>query len=338
MKAMLLRRAGPIESRPLEGVDLPIPSPGPGEIRIKVRACGVCHTDLHTVVGELDPPLKPVVPGHQIVGIVDELGPETRRFREGERVGMAWLYKTCRTCAFCRRDQENLCVDAEFTGYHAHGGYAEYTVVHEDYAYAIPELFTDEEAAPLLCAGIIGYRSLILSRARPGDRLGLYGFGAAAHIVIQIARHRGMEVFVFSRGNRHLEMARDLGAAWTGHTGEMPPAKINSSIIFAPAGSIVPEALKHLDKGGTLALGGIYMSPIPTLDYQEHLYDEKTVRSVTASTRRDGEELLKVAAEIPIRTRTQAFPLREANEALHRLKMGKINGEAVLIVDQERRA
>jgi propanol-preferring alcohol dehydrogenase len=332
MKVMLLKKAKPVDEKPLELMELPDPVPGPKEIRVKVRACGVCHTDLHTVVGELIPPRLPVIPGHQVVGVVDRLGAGAKRFKAGDRVGMAWLHRTCGRCRFCRNDQENLCADAAFTGYHAHGGYAEYTVVHEDFAYPIPDVFEDREAAPLLCAGIIGYRSLVLSRAQPGCRLGLYGFGAAAHIVIQIAVHRGMEVYVFSRGERHLELARELGAAWTGHTGDTPPGKMESAIIFAPAGSIVPEALKRLDKGGTLALGGIFMSAIPELDYTEHLYDEKVLRSVTASTRRDGEELLREAAGIPIRTRTQAFTLAEANEALRRLKAGKINGEAVLVL------
>jgi len=330
MKAMILKKAKPVDDNPLEPVELPDPEPGPEEIRVKVKVCAVCHTDLHTVVGELDPPLKPVIPGHQIVGRVDKTGTGADRFELGDRVGMAWLYKTCGKCRFCGMGMENLCPDAMFTGYHANGGYAEYTVVHQDFAYAVPDLFDDREAAPLLCAGIIGYRSLVVSGARPGDRLGLYGFGAAAHIVIQIAKKRGMEVFVFSRGDEHLKLAKELGAAWTGHTNDKPPAKLHSSIIFAPAGEIVPRALDCLDKGGTLALGGIYMSPIPELDYTRHLYDEKVLRSVTASTRRDGEQLLEEAADIPIRTRTQSFALAEAGEALKLLKSGGVNGAAVI--------
>lgn len=333
MKALLLKEPKPVEENPLEAVELPEPEPGPRELRVKVKVCGVCHTDLHTVVGEIHPKLMPVVPGHQVVGIVDKLGPGAKRFSIGERVGMAWLHRTCGNCRYCKAEMENLCTDALFTGFHAHGGFAQYTKVHEEFAYAIPEVFDDTEAAPLLCAGIIGYRSLRLSQAERGDRLGLYGFGAAAHIVIQIAKHRGMEVFVFSRGERHLDLARRLGADWTGRTGDRPPGKMQSAILFAPAGPIVPEALKWLDKGGTLALGGIYMSTIPELDYTEHLYDEKVLRSVTASTRLDGEELLKAAAAIPVRTRTEAFPLAEANRALQLLKRGEINGEAVLDVD-----
>jgi propanol-preferring alcohol dehydrogenase len=330
MKAMLLKTPRPVDQEPLEEVDLPDPEPGPGEIRLKVRVCGVCHTDLHTVKGELEAPLMPVIPGHQVIGIVDRLGEGASRFEPGDRVGMAWLHQTCGACSFCKADSENLCNDALFTGYHRHGGFAEYTVIPEDFAYAIPDIFQDREAAPLLCAGIIGYRSLALSGAQPGQVLGLYGFGAAAHIVIQIAVHRGMKVFVFSRGESHLKMARELGAAWTGHTGDAPPEKMHASIIFAPAGPIVPEALRWLEKGGTVALGGIYMSPIPELDYTKHLYDEKILRSVTASTRRDGEGLLEAAAKIPVRTRTEVFPLRKANEALLRLEQSRINGEAVL--------
>ncbi len=332
MRAMLLEGAAPPEENPLKLTELPDPEPGPEEVRVKIRVCGVCHTDLHIVTGELDPPKKPVVPGHQIIGHIDRLGPGADRFAPGDRVGMAWLHKTCRTCRFCAGGMENLCSDAAFTGFHVHGGFAEYTVVHQDFAYPIPEVFEDREAAPLLCAGIIGYRSLGLSGAQPGDRLGLFGFGAAAHIVIQIAKHRGMEVFVFSRGAHHLELARRLGADWTGHTGDAPPAPIHSGIGIAPAGGSGPEALKRLEKGGTLVLGGIHMSPIPELDYTEHLYDEKVLRSVTASTRQDGEELLQAAAEIPIRTRTETFPLDEANRVLFRLKRGEINGAAVLAI------
>jgi propanol-preferring alcohol dehydrogenase len=332
MKAIVLKKAAGIEENPLKLLELPKPEPGENQIRVKVQVCGVCHTDLHTVEGEITPPLMPIIPGHQVVGVVDKAGSGTSRFKKGDRVGMAWLHRTCGACTFCREEKENLCSHGEFTGFHAHGGYAEYTVVDEAFAYAIPEIFSGEQAAPLLCAGIIGYRSLTLSKVRPGDKLGLYGFGAAAHIVIQIALHRGTEVYVFSRGKSHLELAEELGASWCGHTGDTPPSKMNGSIVFAPAGPIVPEALKWLKRGGTCALGGIYMSPIPELDYTEHLYDEKVLRSVTASTRRDGENLLVEAGKIPIKTRTQLFPLEKANEALRLLKEGKINGEAVLQV------
>ena len=246
-------------------------------------------------------------------------------------MGIAWLGRTCGTCAFCTSGRENLCERARFTGYHAHGGYAEYALVAEDFAYPIPEAFpSDVEATPLLCAGIIGYRALKRSQLPEGGRLALYGFGSSAHVVIQIARHRGSEVYVVTRGEKHRELARRMGAVWVGERASEMPAKVHSAIIFAPAGDIVPEALHWLEKGSTLALGGIYMSPIPELDYTRHLYDEKVLRSVTASTRRDGEELLKVAAKVPIRTHTQAFELDEANKALGLLKSGKINGAAVI--------
>jgi len=245
---------------------------------------------------------------------------------------MAWLFRTCGDCPFCLADKENLCERAQFTGFDADGGFAEYTKVHEDFAYPIPDVFTDTEAAPLLCAGIIGYRALRLSETKKGQRLGLYGFGAAAHIAVQVAVHRGCEVYVFTRGASHRELALRLGASWAGSPEDRPPSKLHSAIIFAPAGEIVPVALSRLDRGGTLVLGGIYMTPIPVLDYAKHLYDERTIRSVTASTRRDGIELLEAAGKIPIRTKTQSFPLKEANRALQLLKAGKINGAGVLVV------
>jgi propanol-preferring alcohol dehydrogenase len=274
----------------------------------------------------------PVVPGHQIIGTVATCGRDAKRFREGDRVGMAWLFRACGVCTFCLAGKENLCERAQFTGFDADGGFAEYTKIHEDFAYPIPQVFTDTEAAPLLCAGIIGYRALRLSEVRKGQRLGLYGFGAAAHIAVQVAVHRGCEVFVFTRGASHRALALRLGAAWAGSLDDPPPAKLEGAIIFAPAGEVVPVALSHLDRGGTLALGGIYMTTIPALDYGRHLYDERTVRSVTASTRQDGIELLTVAAEIPIRTETQSFPLEEANHALQLLKQGRINGAGILVI------
>lgn len=332
MKAMILKEAGLVSEKPLEFVEHPEPEPGPGQIRVRVHTCGICHTDLHTVEGDLPLPKLPIIPGHQIVGRVDKMGQGTRRFKPGDRVGMAWLHAACGACAFCQKGQENLCEQGRFTGYHVDGGFAEYTAVHEDFAYAIPEAFSDEEAAPLLCAGIIGYRAFRLSGVRPGERLGLYGFGASAHITIQIARHLGCEVYVFSRGRDHLNLAETLGAAWVGQAQDTPPARLNSAIIFAPAGTLVPEALRVLDKGGTVALAGITMTPVPALDYTRHLYDEKILRSVANSTRKDGEELLDYASRIPIKTKTQGFPLRQANEVLHLLKQGRINGAGVLMV------
>lgn len=332
MKAMVLPSPRPAEEAPLEMRDLPLPEPGAEEIRLRVRACGVCHTDLHTVEGDLPLPKLPVVPGHQVVGIVDAVGEEVRRFTVGQRVGVPWLYQTCGTCEFCRRGMENLCRQARFTGLHADGGYAEAMVVHQDFAYPIPEIFSDEHAAPLLCAGIIGYRALRLSGVRPGGRLGMWGFGASAHITLQIARHWGCEVYVFTRGERHRHLARELGAAWVGSTKDDPPAPVHGGIIFAPAGELVPEALRVLERGGTLALAGITMTPIPELDYDRLLYWERVVRSVANFTRQDATEFLRLAAEVPVQTTVQTFLLEAANEALLALKKGRINGAGVLVL------
>jgi propanol-preferring alcohol dehydrogenase len=330
MKAMVLPSFGPVESRPLELTDVERPSPGESEVLIRVLCCGVCHTDLHTVEGEIVPPSLPVIPGHQVVGVVEAAGDGAGRFAAGERVGLAWLGRTCGVCEYCRRGDENLCENALFNGFDLNGGYAEYVVAHEDFAYSIPEGFSSVAAAPLLCAGIIGYRSIRLSGAAPGRRVGLYGFGASAHVAIQVLVYWGCDVHVFSRSESHRKLASSLGAVWTGRPDERPPVPIDSSIIFAPAGGIVPDALAALDKGGTVALAGIHMSPIPELDYQTHLYDEKVLRSVTASTREDGVRLLKLAAEIPIRTTTSVYPLEEANDVLVALKEGRIDGAAVL--------
>ena len=332
MKAMLLRKIRPAEERPLELVDLPTPEPGPGEVRLAVRVCGVCRTDLHTVEGDLPLPKLPLVPGHQVVGVVEARGEGATRFGEGQRVGVPWLHRTCGECEFCQRGLENLCEDAQFTGLHVDGGYAEAMVVPQDFAYPIPEGFSDVGAAPLLCAGIIGYRALRLSEVQPGQRLGLYGFGGSAHVTIQVARHWGCEVYVFTRSKGHQRLARELGAVWVGRAEDTPPAKVHSSIIFAPAGPLVPEALRVLERGGTLLLAGVTMTPIPELDYDRLLYWERTVRSVANFTRQDAEELLQVAAEIPIRTTVQTFPLEEANEALLALKRSEIDGTAVLVV------
>ncbi len=330
MQAMVLEFPGPITTNPLLLQELPPPLPGPGEMVVRVQYCGVCHTDLHIVEGELPLARLPLIPGHQVVGQVMELGPRTDRFQVGDRVGLAWLRWACGECRFCRRDLENLCERAQFTGFHLDGGYAQLMVAPAAFAYRLPEDFPAANAAPLLCAGIIGYRALKRSDIKPGGRLGLYGFGGSAHLAIQIARHWQCEVYVFTRSPGHQELARQLGAAWVGQAQDTPPAPLDSAIIFAPAGQLVPEALRVLDKGGTLALAGIHMSQIPPLDYDKHLYYEKNVRSVTASTRRDGEELLALAAQIPLRTEIQEFPLAEANTALQLLKAGKINGAAVL--------
>ena len=329
MKAMLLTTPHPIEKNPLELVDLPVPQPKPHEMLLENKVCGICHTDLHTVEGELPLKKKPIIPGHQAVGMVKQIGNKVKRFNRGNLVGVAWLHSTCGKCSFCSEGKENLCEGAQFTGLDVDGGYAQYMVVPEDFAYPIPVGFSEREAAPLLCAGIIGYRALRLSEIKAGQRLGLYGFGASAHVSIQIALHWECTVYVFTRGKKHQELARKMGACWVGTSKDNPPEKLHSAIIFAPAGELVLDALKVLEKGGTLALAGIYMTPIPQIDYAV-LYHERTVRSVANSTRKDGEELLKLAAEIPIHTETKVFPLKEANQALKALKHGEINGAGVL--------
>jgi len=330
--AMLLERTGPVEGDPLGPATVDVPAPGRRQIRIAVKVCGVCHTDLHTVEGELAPRPLPIVPGHQVVGTVEACGDGVTRFPVGRRVGVAWLFRTCGRCRFCRRGEENLCPRAEFTGYDAPGGYGERLVIDEDFAYELAAGLPDEQTAPLMCAGIIGYRALRLSGVSRGGCLGLYGFGASAHVTIQIARHLGCRVFAFSRGESHRELARRLGAEWCGRAEEEPPEKLDGSIVFAPAGEIVPRALEHLDRGGTCALAGIYMTEIPPLDYERHLYYERNLRSVTASTRRDGQELLHLAAGAGVRTQVTEFPLQEANRALQLLKAGRIDGAAVLRV------
>ena len=327
---MLLNKFATIDQNPLELTEVPMPEPGTEDIRICIDVCGVCHTDLHTIEGELSDVNLPIIPGHQIVGNVEKMGNKASRFREGDRVGVAWLYSTEDDCKYAQQGKENLCDNARFTGYHVNGGYAEYIVIPEKFAYAIPSIFSDQEAAPLLCAGIIGYRALRLSEIKPGQRLGLIGFGASAHVAIQVAIYWGCEVFVFSRSKEHRELARKLGASWTGTLNENPPVKLNSIVNFTPAGPTVLDGMRLLDKGGTQALAGIYMSSIPEMDYVKYLYHERTLRSVANATRQDGNELLKIAAEIPIKTTTQIFPLEEANKALQLLKASKIDGAAVL--------
>ena len=329
MRAMLLRAPGPVERDPLEAVELPAPVPGPGEVRLTISACGLCHTDLHEVEGELPPPKLPVIPGHQIVGVVEARGEGARRFAVGERVGVPWLHSTCGGCTACRRGDENLCDGARFTGYHVDGGYATHAVVSEAFAYRLPRGLTDAQAAPLLCAGIIGYRALRLADVKPGERLGLFGFGASAHITIQVARFWGCEVWVFTRTPEHRGLAKALGASWVGGADDKPPGLLDRAISFAPAGGVIPLALAKLRKGGTLALAGIHLDRIPEMPYSL-LYGERTLRSVTASTRRDAEALLALAERIPIRTEVEVFPLEEANAALQRLKASRISGAAVL--------
>lgn len=333
MKAMVLDRSRDIATSPLVLREVTRPEPGPGSILVRVHVCGICRTDLHVVEGELPETRLPIIPGHQIVGTVERLGSGVIGVKEGDRVGIAWLQDTCGRCEFCRSRRENLCTAARFTGYQVDGGYAEYAVAPARFVYPIPSLFSDEEAAPLLCAGIIGYRALRLSGITPGQRLGLYGFGASAHIAIQIARHWGCSVYVCSLREEHRALARELGATWVGRATEPPTETLHSAIIFAPAGDLVPPALRALMRGGTLALAGIHMTPIPSLDYDRELFGERVLRSVTANTRQDGLDLLREAAAIPIRAHTTRFRLDGANQALQALKAGSFSGAGVLVVE-----
>jgi propanol-preferring alcohol dehydrogenase len=328
---MVLTRQARVTTRPLALQDLADPTPGPGEILIRVAACGVCRTDVHVIEGDLQARLLPLVPGHQVVGRVVASGPGASRFRPGDRVGIAWLRETCGSCAFCRAGRENLCAFSRYTGWDAHGGYAEAAIVRESFAYPIPAAFSDGEAAPLLCAGIIGYRALRRARVEAGQKLGLYGFGSSAHIVAQIARHRGCDVYVATRDASHRRLAEELGAVWTGDALDTPPVPLDSAIVFAPAGEIVPSALRALGKGGTLALAGVHMSDLPPMRYDDCLFHEKTLTSVESNTRADGEELLREAAAIPIRPRITTFGLREANDALLALVRDGISGTAVVV-------
>lgn len=329
MKACLLRAPARVESRPLELADVPVPRPGPDQVLIRVLACGICRTDLHVVEGELPPRGQPVIPGHQVVGIVEQSG--AAGLATGSMAGVPWLHRTCGACEYCRDGKENLCERADFTGYTVNGGYAEYIVAPAAFVYPVPAGFSELQAAPLLCAGIIGFRALRLSGIAPGQKLGLYGFGAAAHVGIQVARHWGIEVYVCTRDERHRSLARELGAVWAGAAAEEPPEKLHASIIFAPAGELVPPALAALRKGGSLVLAGIHMSPLPPLEYGL-LYHERIIRSVANNTRRDGIDFLELAARIPIETQIQIFPLDQANEGLLKLKRDAIRGAAVLQV------
>jgi propanol-preferring alcohol dehydrogenase len=330
MKAMVLVGFGAPEEKPLELRELPVPEAGPEDILIKIKCCGVCHTDLHIVEHELPEARLPLVPGHEVIGTVAGMGKKAGRFKAGQRIGAAWLRSTCGKCRFCLSGRENLCESARFNGYHADGGYAEYMIVGEKYAYAVPDGFSDEKAAPLLCAGIVGYRALVLSEIGRGGVLGLYGFGGSAHIAIQVAKHRGAKVFVFTRSAKHQQLARELGADWVGTAKDEPPAKLTSAILFAPVGGLYIDALRVMDRGGTVVSAGIHMSPIPELDYDRYLYHERKMISVANATRQDGEDLLKLAAKIPIRTTVQTYPLEAANEALRDLRAGQLSAAAVL--------
>lgn len=326
MRAMVLEAAG----RPLVAVDRARPEPGPGQVLVRVHACGVCRTDLHVVDGELPDPSLPIVPGHEIVGTVEAVGEGVDRFTQGARVGVPWLGFTCGDCAFCRAGKENLCDRARFTGYQLDGGYADYTVADQRYCFPVSGDYSDAEAAPLLCAGLIGYRSLVM--AGEAERLGIYGFGAAAHIVAQVARYQGRRIFAFTRpGDADAEdFARELGAEWAGPSNQPAPEPLDAAIIFAPVGPLVPAALRAVQKGGTVVCAGIHMSDIPSFPY-EILWGERTVRSVANLTRRDGEEFLALAPKVPVRTAIETFPLDDANEALSRLRDGRLRGAAVLV-------
>ncbi len=329
MFAMRLFEQGPLHAESLKRVELPTPEPGEGQVRLRVRTCGVCHTDLHTVEGDIRPPVLPVTLGHQVVGIVDALGPAVTKFKVGDSAGVPWLHWACGECDFCRRGLENLCPNALFTGFHVDGGYAEYMLADARYALPLPQSISDDEAAPLLCAGIVGYRSLKLADLQPGERLGLVGFGASAHLSIQVALHWGCRVYVFTRSTEHQQHALALGAEWAGASGETPPELLDRAVIFAPSGALVPPTLAVLRPAGTLAINAIHTSPIPEMPYAL-IYGERTMRSVANATYQDGVEFLRLAAEIPVRSTVTTYPLEAANQALHDMKYSRINGEAVL--------
>jgi propanol-preferring alcohol dehydrogenase len=332
VRAWEVARPAPIDDHPLELVDRRVPEPGPGQVRVRVTTCGVCRTDLHVAEGDLPVHRSRVVPGHEVVGRVEAMGPGASRFAVGDRIGVAWLASTCGVCRFCRRGRENLCQRATFTGWDHDGGYAESTVVDERYAYRLPGDLADHEAAPLLCAGIIGYRALRLTKLPRGGKLGLYGFGGSAHITAQVARAEGAELYVATRSAEGRALASELGAVWVGDADEPPPEAIDGAILFAPVGDLVLSALSALDRGGVLVIAGIHLSDIPALDYQAHLFQERSVRSVTANTRQDGEELLRLAPRLGVRATTCAYPLERAQEALADLAHDRVSGVAVLDV------
>jgi propanol-preferring alcohol dehydrogenase len=332
MRAMRLETTAPIETSPLRLKILPSPHPGVGEVRIRVNCCAICRTDLHVIEGELAQRKCPIIPGHQAIGRIDELGSNCHRLKIGQRVGAAWLSSTCGQCHYCRKEKENLCPFSEYTGYTIDGGYAEYLIIREDFAYPIPAEFDDFTATPLLCSGIIGYRTLQrCNLPQKEGKLGIFGFGSAAHIVIQLAQSQNAKVYVVTRDQHHLEFATSLGATSAVTESRNLPELLDSAILFAPAGELVAQALIALDKGGTLAVGGIHLSPIPPLDYEKHLFYEKDLRSVTANTRQDGYSLLNAAAKIPIHPHIKTYPLESANEALQDLKADRIIGTAVLV-------
>jgi propanol-preferring alcohol dehydrogenase len=331
MHAWAVGAPGPIASRPLRRVERPVPSPGQGQVRLHVRACGVCRTDLHLAEGDLSPRGHLVIPGHEVVGVVDQVGPGCSRFAGGDRVGVPWLARTCGTCRFCGAGRENLCLAPLFTGWDLDGGYAEYVVVDEGFAYAIPSVFSDEEAAPLLCAGIIGYRALSRCQLPPGGRLGIYGFGGSAHLTAQVALAQGARVHVLTRSTDAQELAMELGATSAGGEADPPPEPLDAAILFAPVGTLVPPALAALDRGGILVVAGIHLTDIPTLNYERHLFEERVLCSVTANTRSDGNEFLDIAARISIRVSAISYRIDQADQALEDLANDRVNGAAVLV-------
>ncbi|MFP3854014.1 MAG: zinc-dependent alcohol dehydrogenase family protein [Anaerolineales bacterium] len=330
MRAARLHEPADISQHPLQIEDIPRPEPDLDEILLKVRLCGLCHTDLHIAEGEVEASGYPVTPGHQVVGEVVELGTKVEGWQIGDRAGVPWLFQADQTCRYCQQGLENLCLNARFTGLHADGGFAEYMVAKAEFVLELPDAIDDEPAAPLLCAGIIGYRSLRLSEVAPGERLGLVGFGASAHLAIQVAHHWGCEVYVFTRSENHRRLARELGAAWVGGSEDQAPADLDRAIIFAPAGHLVPTILEKIRPGGTLAINAIHMSPIPEMKYQR-IYQERTLRSVTNLTRQDGREFLDLAAEIPIEPTTRSYPLEKINVALQDLKGSRLEAAGVII-------
>lgn len=328
---MLLRKPATAENEPLSMTDVPKPAPAAGDCLIRVHACGVCHTDLHIVEGEIHPPCMPIIPGHQVVGVVESVGESVDTIQVGMRVGVPWLYEACGTCDACRRGEENLCPNARFTGFHVNGGYSEYVLARARYVLPIPSNISDVDAAPLLCAGIIGYRSMRKADLAPGERLGLVGFGASAHLAIQVASYWGCPVYVFTRSLEHRQHATELGAVWVGGIEDQPPEKLDRMVTFAPSGKLIPPALEKLRPGGILAINAVYMSDIPSFPY-ELIYGERTLRSVANATYQDGVEFLKLASEIPLRVSIKEYKLKEANQALIDLKHSKIVGEGVLLV------
>ena len=335
MRAMILEGWSPIEAKPLRLADLPTPTPDDNQILVKVSVCGACHTDLDEVEGRLKPTKSPIVPGHQVVGKVMDKGKAVTKFNIGDRVGITWLFSSCGECEFCRAGSENLCGQAKWTGKDADGGYAEFTVIGEDFAYPIPERFSDSQAAPLLCAGVIGYRTLRLADITDGQKIGLFGFGASAHIVIQIIKYKfpNSSVFVFTKTAQHAELAKTLGAVWTGFSGDQPPEKLNKIMDFTPVGECIRDALGVLDRGGRLVINAIRKeTPVPPLDYAKYLWLEKEIKSVANVTRQDAEEFLPLAARIPVIPTIEEFPLDQANEVLYSIKNSKLRAAAVLKV------